>query len=102
MIERAVVVCDGTMITVADLPLQVTQAPATTHETLRDQRQARPERNQVRLARAARHARERADIAQALEQTNCNRSEAALRLGIARSTLISRMKKFGLLDVNAG
>jgi transcriptional regulator with GAF, ATPase, and Fis domain len=96
-IERAVVVCEGNAITLADLSPQIMQhlvVPASSERRL----DHRPERSAVRKAREARHARERAEITQALQQSGWNKAEAAMRLGIARSTLLSRMKKFGLLD----
>lgn len=99
-IERAVVVCEGAAITTSDLSLQVLQTQSPAMSTDRSE-QLRPERSAVRKAREARHARERAEIVHVLQQVGWNKAEAALRLGIARSTLLSRMKKFGLLDANA-
>ncbi len=93
-IERAVVVCEGAAITPADLSPQIMQ-PATLTLVSGE---PRPERNAVRMAREARHARERSEIVQVLREVEWNKAEAALRLGIARSTLLSRMKKYGLLE----
>jgi transcriptional regulator with GAF, ATPase, and Fis domain len=98
-IERAVVVCEGSAITPTDLSPQILQPQPS--PTISDRSaEPRPERSAVRKAREARHARERAEITQVLQQVGWNKAEAALRLGIARSTLLSRMKKFGLLDTS--
>ncbi|MBX7103402.1 MAG: sigma-54-dependent Fis family transcriptional regulator [Gemmataceae bacterium] len=97
VIERAVVVCDANVITLRDLPAQILSPGGLAQESPRSKsREPRPGTNAVRAARAARHAREKSEILQALRDTNWNRTEAATRLGMARSTLLSRMKKFGL------
>lgn len=100
-IERAVVVCDASAITLADLAPHILQAPPRVPAPIRE-KDVRQERLAVRKARELRHARERAEIIDALQDSGWNKAEAANRLGIARSTLLSRMKKFGLSDVSAG
>jgi DNA-binding NtrC family response regulator len=101
VIERAVVVCDGATIRLADLPPEVSSprhrpTPATTGSAVRVPTPSQADG--ARRARVARHERERAEILDALQRTGWNRTEAARELGLARSTLLSRMKKFGLLS----
>jgi transcriptional regulator with GAF, ATPase, and Fis domain len=96
-IERAVVVCEGAAITIDDLSPQLLQSSSTSiHVDLI--RPAISPSNEIQKAREARHAREKSEIVHALNLVSGNKAEAAKRLGIARSTLLSRMKKFGLLD----
>jgi transcriptional regulator of acetoin/glycerol metabolism len=50
----------------------------------------------VRGERADRDRREREQLVRALAATDGNKAEAARVLGLARSTLVSRLKKHGL------
>jgi transcriptional regulator with GAF, ATPase, and Fis domain len=89
-IERAVVVSDGPVLTASDLPAEVLQpADATAFHGggwgLRAERQER-------------HKRERDALVRALSSASGNKAEAARLLGMARSTLVSRLKKYRLLD----
>jgi transcriptional regulator with GAF, ATPase, and Fis domain len=95
-IERAVLVADGATLTVDDLPAELKQqrsAPSERPVIFKPTRTSAT----IRAARAARHAREREELVEALERTGWNRTDAARELGLARSTLLSRMKKFGLM-----
>ncbi|MDA3970592.1 MAG: sigma-54 dependent transcriptional regulator [Desulfobulbaceae bacterium] len=84
--ERAVILCQGEQITPAELPPQLTPhgqnpadstLPATTSGlTLRDM-----EREMIRVT---------------LEETAGNKSQAAKNLGIARQTLLNKIKEYGL------
>ena len=47
--------------------------------------------------RRERMRQERAELVRAMAGANGNKAEAARALGMARSTLVSRLKKFGLL-----
>jgi transcriptional regulator with GAF, ATPase, and Fis domain len=94
VIERAVVVCDGTTLRLEDLPEEITRPVKPKAGT-----PARAGLDAVRSARAARHAREREEIRDVLERTGWNRAEASRQLGMARSTLLSRMKRYGLTNV---
>jgi len=96
VIERAVVVCDGPMLRPEDLPEEIIRADRPKAGGV-----ARAGLDAVRSARAARHVREREEIRSALERTGWNRAEAARHLGMARSTLLSRMKKYGLTNAGA-
>lgn len=97
VIERAVVVCNGPTITLADLPNHV-RGPSADRFPVAATHSRQNGRDAVQAARAARHAKERAEIVEALVAANWNRTAAASRLGMARSTLLSRMKKFGIAD----
>jgi two-component system, NtrC family, response regulator AtoC len=96
-IERALVLCSGTAIDVADLPdsvrdtRPVAEVTATTF-TLDGQRDVRDHIADL----------ERVAIATALESAGGNQTEAAKQLGISRRTLIYRMEKHGLKPPPAG
>jgi transcriptional regulator with GAF, ATPase, and Fis domain len=105
-IERAVVIADGTTLTLADLPAEL-DAPLRIAEiddvdpdadegpleiTL-----AENEERPVSPFRRERLRQERAELVRALASADGNKAEAARALGMARSTLVSRLKKFGLL-----
>jgi transcriptional regulator with GAF, ATPase, and Fis domain len=95
-IERAVVVADGPVLTVDDLPAEVRRHAASGAIAL-----APPSgggRWGYRAQREGRDRRERDALLRALESTGGNKAEAARILGIARSTLISRLKKYDLLS----
>jgi transcriptional regulator with GAF, ATPase, and Fis domain len=93
-IERAVVVCDGLVLTVADLPTEVLQASPPGGRATDECQWG------VRGERLDRYRRERETILRALAATSGNKAEAARILGMARSTLVSRLKKHGLLTPN--
>jgi transcriptional regulator of acetoin/glycerol metabolism len=50
----------------------------------------------IQAERAERERREREQLVRALAAAGANNSVAARALGLARSTLVSRLKKFGL------
>ena len=79
-IEHAVVLAKGKTVEAVDLPLLVTkladQAPNAPSKTITD--------NEARLLR------------EVLEECNWNKTEAAQRLGISRSTLYEKIKKYQL------
>ncbi len=94
VVERAVVIAEGPTVTLRDLP----------PELLRDEEPpAEPEAEEpeelslgVLAERAERDRREREQLVRALAATGGNKAEAARILGLARSTLVSRLKKHGL------
>jgi transcriptional regulator with GAF, ATPase, and Fis domain len=101
VIERAVVISEGSAVTVHELSPEVFPAPPLTDD---------PEDTPVRLREAAyatkaeagswrdeRDRLEREQIVRALAAAAGNKAEAARALGIARSTLVSKLKKLGLL-----
>jgi transcriptional regulator with GAF, ATPase, and Fis domain len=96
VIERAVVMAEGTTITLHELPPELltdrdreSLAPDPLPGNGRLPRGIRGERDQ-------RNQRERQELVRALAAAQGNKAEAARALGLARSTLLSRLKKHGL------
>jgi transcriptional regulator with GAF, ATPase, and Fis domain len=100
VIERAVVVVEGPSITVAELPSELVEAC----DALAEAAPAWPQADGkyalqlagIRGERTERERRERERLVRALAAANGNKAEAARALGLARSTLVSRLKKLGL------
>ena len=91
-IERAVILCDGGLVTGDHLPIAVAAAP-------RPSPAAAPVVAPVAAPAAASinlEDVERELIREAMEQANHNKSEAARLLGLARGQLYSRLKRYGL------
>ncbi|HZZ80243.1 MAG TPA: sigma 54-interacting transcriptional regulator [Gemmataceae bacterium] len=97
-IERGVVVAETETLTLQDLPADLSSAngdePATSNGAL-------PSANEEAMVptsnfRNERDRFEREQLLRALTTAAGNKAEAARILGIARSTLVSRMKKLGL------
>ena len=87
-VERAVILCTGDLVTPAELPDTVAQAPEP---------EAAPEAAEaISLAGMALEDVERLAIEDTLRQTGDNKSEAARRLGITRATLHNKLRKYGL------
>jgi transcriptional regulator with GAF, ATPase, and Fis domain len=91
-IERAVILCEGGLVTSEHLPLGVAQAP-------------RPEASPVAAAcgpgtsaAGTLDAAEREMILQALTRAGHNKSKAARLLGLTRAQLRSRIEKHGLAE----
>jgi transcriptional regulator with GAF, ATPase, and Fis domain len=90
VVERAVVVADGDLITADDLPPELL-TPAVDP--------APPTKGATSGPVSWRHDREREEkegLVRALAAADGNKAEAARALGMARSTLLSRLKKYGL------
>jgi DNA-binding NtrC family response regulator len=97
VIERAVVIAERDTITVAELPHELF------HEDERDEaeeelmasvsRVTEPATPGYAAWRSERQRLERDQLVRALAAANGNKAEAARALGIARSTLVSRLKK---------
>jgi transcriptional regulator with GAF, ATPase, and Fis domain len=119
VIERAVVIAEGSVITAEDLPDEVRAAarppaasPPEGGGALFDEADGAAEAPWpaalaaelppadlaalIRGERAERERREREHLVRALAATGGNKAEAARALGMARSTLVSRLKKYGL------
>jgi transcriptional regulator with GAF, ATPase, and Fis domain len=116
VIERAVVIAEGPVLTVAELPVELLDRKADTHR----KDAVAPEPNGVwpsphstaltadvpvasalpgvyfQNHRAERERREREQLVRALAAADGNKAEAARALGMARSTLVSRLKRLGL------
>ncbi len=105
VIERAVVMCDGDTIRVTDFPKELIRAAlieeqgpatasvATALSTAPGNGNGRRRRRQYRWAG---DAVEREELLRALRAAEGNKAEAARRLGMPRSTFISKLKKHGL------
>ncbi|MEW5766204.1 MAG: sigma-54 dependent transcriptional regulator [bacterium] len=92
IIERAVVLAKGSSITLEDLPKPL--------QIVRDRRTGLQVKNIHRSLRQSLEEPERQIILNVLKRTNWNRKRAAQVLGINRSTLYNKMRKFGLHDDN--
>jgi transcriptional regulator with GAF, ATPase, and Fis domain len=99
-VERAVVVADGAVLTVDDLPAEVRQAPELDNGSPVTDSEFDGARWGVRAERDVRDRRERESLLRALESAGGNKAEAARLLGMARSTLVSRLKKHGMLKAD--
>ncbi len=98
-VERAVVVSDGPVLRLDDLPEEVRRAAVAEVPPLAAPVEADGGwRWGVRAERELRHRRERDNLLRALAAAGGNKAEAARLLGLARSTLVSRLKKYGLLQ----
>jgi len=86
-IERAVVLGQGDRLRAQDLPAQV-------HRRADDQHPLVP-------AHLTLEEMEKLAIVQALRLTGGNKSEAAERLGIHRTSLYDKMRRYGITDPNA-
>ncbi len=100
VIERAVVITESGTITLAELPPELLQESVSelAEPALGDGDGApvfAGVRNYVSL-RGERERLERESLVRALAAADGNKAEAARALGIARSTLVSRLKKLGL------
>lgn len=86
-VERAVILCNGDLITERELPAVVT-GPTPAGER-------QPEMD-ASLAGLSLDTVERRAIEETLRQTGDNKSEAARQLGITRATLHNKLRKYGL------
>jgi DNA-binding NtrC family response regulator len=90
VIERGVILCRGDVLTLRDLPPELTRsAPA-------------PEPGQTMPLRKALEIPEREIIERTLRSHNWNRQETAAALMINRTTLFNKMRKYGLLGTARG
>ena len=87
VVHRALLVSDGAEVTVADLPAELRDGPAT------------PPAAELELdGVASLEDLERRAIEQALQRCGDNLSDAARRLGIGRSTLYRKIEQYGLKE----
>jgi transcriptional regulator with GAF, ATPase, and Fis domain len=106
VMERAVVIAEGPVLTVNELAPEVRAAVAwepagsPVYQPAASLSPARPPAlrplSTVQSERAERDRREREQLVRALAGADGNKAEAARVLGMARSTFISRLKKHGL------
>jgi DNA-binding NtrC family response regulator len=85
VLERAAILCRGERLALADLPPNLTSAPAERRSSSRDL-----------SLRRARRALEARLIGEALEATGGNRTHAARLLGISHRALLYKLKEYGL------
>jgi transcriptional regulator with GAF, ATPase, and Fis domain len=99
VIERAMVVAEGPAITVQELPselLALDEDPAWVDHTDTDRPTVSKSGNGLQMEREERSRRDRERLVRALANADGNKAKAARALGLARSTLVSRLKKYGL------
>src|SRR5262249_27114665 len=99
VMERAVVVSESPIITVSELPREIVDAVDLKNGFADDDfiEWVEPlESGGIRAERREREQRERERLVRALTTARGNKAEAARALGLARSTLVSRLKKYGL------
>ena len=91
-VERAVIMCTGDLITERELPLHLSgaasDAPPAAMQTTREELEG--------LGNMPLEELERRAIGQTLREVDGNKSEAARRLGITRTTLHNKLKRYGL------
>lgn len=87
-VERAAILCRGDLVSEADLPGNVINAPVS------QDMMVAPDENY--LAGLPLEAVEKRVIELTLHQTGDNKSEAARRLGITRATLHNKLRKYGI------
>jgi DNA-binding NtrC family response regulator len=98
-VERAVILCKGDTIAAEDLPDGLLKKAGRHPDASgRFSAQAPAGGSQGGQLKEALEAPESQIIRRALEGVNWNRKEAAKGLGINRTTLYNKMKKYGLLD----
>jgi transcriptional regulator with GAF, ATPase, and Fis domain len=101
VIERAVVVADGSCIGVGDLPTELAGGTDDHRDLLAESADGQaedeiPQYAGIQHEREEHGRRERERLVRALAAAKGNKAEAARALGLARSTLVSRLKKYGL------
>ncbi|HYV37352.1 MAG TPA: sigma-54-dependent Fis family transcriptional regulator, partial [Gemmataceae bacterium] len=98
VMERAVVVAETSTLTASDLPDDVARAVEADGVGLENGNGDRyaEASNGLRRDKSERERREREQLTRALQTTGGNKAEAARALGLARSTLVSKLKKLGL------
>jgi DNA-binding NtrC family response regulator len=97
VIERAVLLCSGSLVTPDHLPAEKMRSTLVVRQVAA----AAPEplvqaSDETLPPLPADKQRERDRILEILTEVGGNQSEAARRLGVSRSTLITRIEEFGL------
>ena len=100
VIERAVVIAEGPVITLTEIAPEVCAAHSYVEEKAESPAYMQPAAYAAKPEngtwRSERDRMEREQMARALAAAAGNKAEAARALGIARSTLVSKLKKLGL------
>ncbi|MCZ6574277.1 MAG: sigma-54-dependent transcriptional regulator [Planctomycetota bacterium] len=97
-IERAVVLCRSSELTLEDFPPEITNASELTGNGL----QFRPDGRTVMPLKKALETPEKEIISATLASVNWNRQKAARLLDINRTTLFNKMRKYELLEIKRG
>ncbi len=96
MLERALALCDGEVITIDDLGIENTRFANTSGQTQASTLNVSPDiASDINLPEYLEDVEKRA-ILQALEKTNQNKTQAAKLLGVSFRTLRYRLVKLGL------
>jgi transcriptional regulator of acetoin/glycerol metabolism len=98
VMERAVVVAEEDVVTPRELPREIIEAAVNDSAPADDfvESVQLVDGGGIRAERRDRERRERDQLVRALTTARGNKAEAARALGLARSTLVSRLKKYGL------
>jgi transcriptional regulator with GAF, ATPase, and Fis domain len=98
VIERAVVISEGPIVLLDDLPDELLDVTAEKETPIAESDGAWSSgmSSIVQSARTERERREREQLVRALAAADGNKAVAARALGVARSTLVSRLKRLGL------
>ncbi|MFO0546802.1 MAG: sigma-54 dependent transcriptional regulator [Polyangiaceae bacterium] len=101
VMERAVLLCQGPVITVADLPLEVQVASTSADAAQPPPSDAREPSGDLNLAHALIEF-ERSHLTRALNAAKGNREAAAKLLGLSPATLYRTMQRVGLKGFRTG
>jgi len=96
-VERTVLLATGTILNPEDFPEEIAGRPPKTPSTPED---GQPNSTEILPLRLALEAPEREILVSALLQTNGCRKATADALGINRTTLFNKMRKYGLMEFN--
>lgn len=100
VLERAVVITEGSILGARDLPAELLQALYQAERDGEEDGDLEPDavapRPGIKAERAERARKEKERLVRALAAAKGNKAEAARALGIARSTLVSRLNRHGL------
>lgn len=96
VVERTVVIAEGSVITTSDLPPELHEPSSEGGDGWADWSSTGITSVGVLAERGERARHERERLVRALAAADGNKAEAARAMGLARSTLVSRLKKHGL------
>jgi DNA-binding NtrC family response regulator len=107
VIERVVVLAESSVIRVSDLPEEMREGEPAAEEIDSDGNGDFSPASALYMSeyatpvlrinnRSERELREKEELVEALAAAGGNKAQAARALGLARSTLVSRLKKFGI------
>lgn len=100
VIERSVVLADGSQVTLQELPVEIIQGRSSPVSSMTSDQSNASESNWMSTEpewSARFETEERARLIQAMSKAGGNKSKAARVLGLPRSTFVSKLEKHGLL-----